>query len=277
MRKYLIHLAGKLANKIIADKYYSIRFEQTDHVNCSLELENINKVDIITIAFNNSMVIKNQLLLIRKYLNEPYEYTVIDNSPDPKANAEIKEICVNFNAGYIRLPKNPYTKLYTSLSHGAALNWVYRNYISKRCAKYFGFIDHDLFPIRPTEIRNKMRECQLFGFVVPFMDKWMLWPGFCFYEYESVKDKNPNFMPLLKAGLDTGGANWPILYSNINMSKVWNASYIEKPITFQDKTFTVQYIGEDWIHTGNASSYFIDSKKDSFIENIYQELTQNVL
>lgn len=88
-----------------------------------LRLENPHVVDIITIAFNNPTVIRHQIRLLRKNFQDPFLYTVFDNSSKPKARKEIEEVCRQAGVSYYSLPK-PWRadKLFPSDSHGIALN-----------------------------------------------------------------------------------------------------------------------------------------------------------
>ena len=42
-----------------------------------------------------------------------------------------------------------------SYSNGAAMNYVYYHYIKKSRSRYFGFLDHDVFPIHDFSILDQ--------------------------------------------------------------------------------------------------------------------------
>ncbi|MGI6092250.1 MAG: hypothetical protein ACOYD5_04530, partial [Negativicutes bacterium] len=59
------------------------RFLKTKAQECLIHADSKKRdIDIVTIAFNNDMVIKYQIELLEKYLKDNYYYTVIDNSID---------------------------------------------------------------------------------------------------------------------------------------------------------------------------------------------------
>lgn len=218
-------------------------------------------IDIVTIAFNNDMVIKYQIELLEKYLNDNYYYTVIDNSTDNFVSEKVKRICIEKHAGYIKLAEN---KNIASFSHGAALNWAYYNFILKRKLKYFGFIDHDIFPIKETSLIEKLEKSPncCYGSIQEKKKRWYLWPGFCFYRFADVYQKKLNFMP--GEGLDTGGMNWFFLYKNIVKESLLKVRHEYKNITKGNvKQINIyEILDESWIHSINASNWFGAGKEE---------------
>lgn len=258
-------------NKKISEKYDRNSFEKTIHENCDNKpSNNESTIDIITIAFNNPTLIETQIDLIRKNVTDTFFYTVVDNSNNTDQSISIHNICHEKGVGYIRLPKNPWPQ--ANLSHGVALNWVYHNFIKPRNSKYFGFIDHDIFPIEQTSIMEKFHnEKLLYGLKQErnYADKkiWYLWAGFCFFKTEHLPNKNVNFNPIVFStpkyivGLDTGGGNWKSVYSKMNMNSVYEAKQIV--------TDGVEKI-DSWIHLGKASF-----KESSEIKKFIDKLKNN--
>jgi hypothetical protein len=50
-----------------------------------------------------------------------------------------------------------------SVSHAMALNYLYDNYVSVSHAQYFGILDHDIFPIAPVQISDKLQNQPFLG------------------------------------------------------------------------------------------------------------------
>ncbi len=211
-------------------------------------------LDLITIAFNNPHVISYQIRLLRKYLIDPYHYTVADNSNDKEKSEAIMSICKKENIQYIRLPKNPYS---TSMSHGVAMNWVHKNYILKRGLMYFGFIDHDIFPTSKTSIIHFLKKQPVYGCHQERNGIWYLWAGFAFFKLgENYEPMNFKKGFINKTALDTGGMNWENVYSKIDMSGIRFAEHYYKTIRTTNKTAQsdqVEFIG-GWLHLFNASN-----------------------
>lgn len=253
----------------IAENEFNLTpFNNVLHMNCNNRpLKNPQILDIATIAFNNSEVIAQQIRLLKKYLLDPHHYTVVDNSPDPLKKEQIMLLCENSGIAYIRLPENPYTGKDASLSHGVALNWVVRHFLRPRKANYFGFIDHDIFPVRSTTIIDCLQVANIYGLMQEKENIWYLWPGFCFFKREFVKRKKMNFMP--DKGVDTGGGNWKSLYSKLDKSKIHILKHEYGRLREGDdpQADWFEHIG-DWIHTFNASKWKKIKDKDSLVNKL---------
>lgn len=260
---------------LVKDAYQFIHyydFEKMLHINCeNKSVLDKNRVDIITVAFNNDKVIRQQIRLLNKYILDSYYYTVADNSSDPTKQDEIAQICNQFEVSYIRLPRNPYNEISPSLSHGIALNWLYKNYVSPRKATFFGFIDHDIFPVRPTTIINYLKSSNVYGLVQEREQMWYLWPGFCFFSYAFVKGCKVDFMPI--KGCDTGGGNWHPIYSSMNREMIPQVKHEYRSLRNggDPQGDLVEYIG-DWLHTFNASKWKkVNEGKDLLVDKLLKE------
>jgi hypothetical protein len=231
--------------------------------NKRLPLSN-QQCDIVTVAFNNSLVIERQIYLIKKYMQGEYNYIVADNSPDKTVRKAIEDLCLKNSVGYISLPKNYLTTVvgFGSYSHGASLNWVYYRIIKKRQPRYFGFIDHDLFPVKPVFPSQKLASHPVYGHLVQEKSYWYLWAGLCFYQFDFVKNKKMDFLPakVQKTYLDTGGGNWHTVYSKMDVSKVLvEPQQIENLGEKENENSwfetTIHLLGDCWLHTIAGSNW----------------------
>ncbi|MDR7221244.1 hypothetical protein J2X13_001650 [Aminobacter aminovorans] len=205
---------------------------------------------IATVAFNRPDMIECQIHMVRQHLAERDGYIVFDNSSKPDRRAAIREICRKESVPYVSLPKNPFKN---SMSHGMVLNWIVRNFIADRRPSLFGFIDHDIFPMLPLSIASRLagrtmyglRRTDTYGPPDTAAGKWFLWAGYCFYDAAAVPVGSLDFTPSARFFLDTGGSNWPIIYSNAAPSSVRLAES-----TYQDFELI-----DGWLHIGNASGW----------------------
>lgn len=244
-------------------EFYATTFDKCDHLNCDTnELKDKKIIDIATVAFNRPEVIDWQIKLLKKNIRDPHFYTVFDNSNDPTKASEIREVCVGNNIAYVKLPKNYLTR---SSSHGSSLNWIHRNYFQKRKARYFAFLDHDIFPTRETSLINILDKQSIHG-LLQTREKglWYLWAGFCAFKTDTVSTKL-NFLDgkIGTVGVDTGGMNWGPIYSKIDKEKIiFPISKLEKiresksPTTIvEDSSLDmIEYIG-DWLHLYGSSGW----------------------
>lgn len=231
--------------------------------------------DLVTIAFNNCKIIEYQIKYIRKHIKDCYTYIVADNSSDDEAARQIRSLCDREDVAYVRLPKNYLGLVGPSYSHAAALNWVCEKIIRKRKPLYFGFIDHDLFPVRDVKIADYLVSQPLFGAKRERGAEWYLSAIMSFFRYDFVKDKKLDFMPVMpnENYLDTGGGNWYSIYSKMDPSSLTFVSeYVEDfregGQRHQDQ---VEIFDKRWLHTINGSYWKKVENKDDKIEPLIEK------
>lgn len=260
-----ITIKKKSQEKVMKEYVKLAALNDSEHINFAIEpLSNKAVVDVITVAFNNEMVIEQQDRLLRKYLLDSFRYIVADNSSDPEKRRIIRRLCMEKGVDYVSLPLNPYNGKNSSFSHGLALNWIYINYIKPRNTACFGFIDHDIFPVQPTRIVPFLEQSPVFGLIQEREDKWYLWPGFCFFLREFIDVRTVNFLP--GDNSDTGGSNWESLYSQLDRQKipVIKHEYGNLREGTDPQSDLYEKIG-DWVHTFNASNWKKVAPKDSIV------------
>jgi len=246
-------------------KFMSTPFESVVKSGCNDDkLARLDQIDIVSIAYNNDKVIAHQIRLIRKYLVDPWCYTVADNSSDPHFRDSIAALCKQQGISYVGLPANSFRN--PSMSHGSALNWIYHRYIKKRSAQFFGFIDHDIYPIRPTRIIPHLLGKSAYGHFQKRGHRWYLWPGFSFFERSATENVELNFLPIL--GLDTGGGNYSVFYSQLKANDLVHPFHTYGRLREGDCHQSASYecIG-DWLHTFNGSYWIpVPGKEDLIAE-----------
>ena len=232
-----------------------------------------SELDLVAIAFNEPWVIRHQIRLLRKHLRDPFTYSVVDNSSSTDTRAIIRDICKEQDVPYLGLPKNPFTGDPSS-SHGAALTWAYRNYLKPRGAPYFGFLDHDVFPTKPTTIVDRLHGRAVYGVLQQRERKWYLWPGFAFFERECVR-VDLSLMP--SPGLDTGGAAWESLYSHLDKERLYPLYCRLESLRGDGPIEVVQADSvawfEDWLHLLNASRWLdVPGREAALDEELLESL-----
>jgi hypothetical protein len=246
------------------------RFGWVRSINTSVEpLANRDVLDVVTVAFNNAALIEHQIRLLKDNLTDPHIYTVIDNSSRPEMRASIEALCARTGTAYVGLPANPFLGQ-PSLSHGAALNWTYRNYLLRRKARYWGSIDHDLFPVRRTSPVARLQACGLYGAPLRRGDTWYLWPGFCFFAAALTDGAAIDFMP--GEGYDTGATLWRDLYSRLPQSARPTVS--QRPIRLREgDNYQSDYAAEidEWLHMINGSNWAGTPDKSDLFEVLLKQ------
>jgi hypothetical protein len=201
---------------------------------------------LVTIAFADPQAIDWQAQLMRAYVPQA-AHLVADNSPDDESAGKIASIADRHGLGYLRLPANPWTR--GSRSHGIAMNWVWHNIIRPGRPNAFGFLDHDLFPTALDDPFGALDTQDFFGLVRTAGSRWFLWAGFCVFKFDRVKHKPLDFGQDWFAGLDTGGANWAVLYRHADRAKLREIPSHEVPFKpgLKVEDGPLQWCGT-WVH-----------------------------
>ncbi len=230
------------------------------------------ELDLVAIACNNSHVVSEQIRLMRANLRDSFSYTVIDNSSDRSQGREIELLCGRQEIPYVRLPRTYSSAYDPSSSHGRALNWAWTNYVLPRSANYFGFLDHDVFPMRPTSLLHHLRDQPVWGHLQTRGSRWYLWPGLCVFDAGWLGRQELDFMP--GPGFDVGGRLYDLLHPLLSPeSLAWPAmSYgdlREGGDVPQDHLYEVI---DDWLHTINASGWMPVEGRDQPVADLLRQL-----
>lgn len=223
---------------------------------------------LVSVAFNDPEAISWQALLVRHYVPRAF-YMVVDNSSDEAAATEIAVVAKRSRLPYLRLPSNPWRHP-SSRSHGIALNWVWHNVLRSGSPRAFGFIDDDLFPTAPDDPFAPLNAQAVFGLVRQSGRRWFLWAGYCMFLFDAVQNKPLDFGQDWFVGLDTGGANWDVLYRHIERTKLKEItatfqSY-KSGIAFHDGP--IQWCGT-WLHEiGSMGAQELAADKRNVVADI---------
>lgn len=234
----------------------------------NLPIEIVNRerhVDIFVVAFNKPELLEYQYQLIKKNIIDDYTYIVVDNSTDKEMRRKIETFCRENGIAYISLPKNFLNKIGGSYSHGACLNYLCHKILVKRKTKYYAFIDHDLFPIKPYSIIEQLEKQSLFGVLRDRGDAWYLWAGMSFFSSSEYAPNTMDFLPMKtkqEVYLDTGGGNWSKHFKKINLTEL-EFPDVEQVSIREGNDYhldQVQYIANgSWLHCINGSCWKPDS------------------
>ncbi len=226
----------------------------------SLSGENV----ISIVAFEQDEVLDWALSLIKKNLNGCH-VLVFDNSRDISKREKIKNICRLRSVPYLSLPRN--LTRHPNRSHGMAMTWIYDRIICQISPNWFGYLDHDMVPVRPVHLDKIVVEAQEFyGLLRAKSGYWNLWAGYCFFNFKKVSGKPLNFLYDFSRSMDTGGRNWDCLYVNHDLQKLILAEQEYKNVTLSiSEVRSVQLIDENWVHIGSVSyNNNLDVKKDFY-------------
>ena len=175
---------------------------------------------LTTIAFEDPEAIDMQAQLVARFV-PGVTYMVADMSTSEDAATQIAAIAKRHGVAYVRLPESPLRRReQASRIHGLALNWVWRNVIRSGEPDRFGFIDHDIFPTRPDDPFARLDRQAVYGCVREAGQRWFLWAGFAMFRFDAVKDLALDFGQDWFNQLDTGGANWDVLFRTLDRTQL---------------------------------------------------------
>jgi hypothetical protein len=109
---------------------------------------------ILVVAFERPDVLVWLFKYARKNLHD-FQILVFDNSKSGTKCVEICNICNDNAIPYLKLPKNIVG--HPNRSHGMAMTWIYCHIVKKINPEIFGYLDHDMVPLSPVDIKNKIR------------------------------------------------------------------------------------------------------------------------
>lgn len=255
-----------------------------------------NELYVITVAYNHVRLIEKQIELVKRHVTDKnYLYVVVDNSPKRKTRQQIKNICKREQVGYVPIPlyidKLICHKLFgNGVSHGAALNWMFYNFLKQRKPAKFALIDHDVFPMEDYSFLEKLGERDFYGVERIRKSGWYLWPGWCVFRFDAINDCCPNFLPyfLKDTYLDSGGGNFPRFFGRYDLKNIDFTPVVTKRIRHSKELTSyndiyhgdcVQLIDNNWLHFINGSNCakipgkeeLVDKMIDN-IENLYVEV-----
>lgn len=225
-----------------------------------------NKAVGLIIAFEQPLALDWLLGASFTHLNN-CSLVVFDNSRRLDVRLEIESICRKHNTAYLQLPPN--TTKHVNRSHSLAMSWVYEHFVQKIEPKYFGYIDHDMIPIKALDVNDRLENLDCYGVLNSGFDSWNLWAGYCFYRYSAAKPIRMNFMYDFSRGLDTGGRNWAY-YRNLSASAVKFATseFLNIKLPASGESRLVQVIDNNWIHIGGIGYNENFAPKKLFFEEL---------
>jgi hypothetical protein len=230
---------------------------------------------IMTIAFSNANVIRHQVRLLNKNVTDKFTHVIIDNSDIEEQSRKIEMVCREFDRPYIKLRGNFHGR--GSNSHALALNWAYRQLVLRYKPDYFGFLDHDIYPIAPESIITKLEKQQVYGHLQYRENYWYLWAGLCFFKRTELFTKESDFAagPVNGVNLDTGGMLYKTVFSKLDKSKIEFPEQRYERLREGElvQSDQVEYIG-NWMHSFNGS-YWIEIKdKEKELEDLINQYCQ---
>lgn len=212
-------------------------------------------VALFTIAFNRPKLIAEQIRLVAKHLQDEHAHCIVDNSTSVAASEEIRRLCESTGSGYVRVPG-------MRRGHDDALSFAFQHALGERLDT-FGFLDHDVFPSKPTSLLPLIEQAGFYGIGQRHAPTGhlYLWPGFCFFTQRWLAGRSVDFdgirgnVPADDG--DAGSMMWP-LFSDDDWERLPRPLHGYREIRPRDdnrlQSWGMEVIG-DWWHLTNGSHW----------------------
>jgi hypothetical protein len=218
------------------------------HLCYFIPLSLLGKTLVFTTGFNRPDFIELQYRLLDKFLEDDYEYTVVNDANMPATKLSIEDTCLRLNIACINVPQEIHTLPYLprnpgdnysapNVRHCNAVQWAWDNYFSKYDGPVM-VIDSDMFPIRRFSVQNLLRDHHFAAVswgtddIVNGQPYSYLWLGLILFNNEILPERetlcfNCGKLPNTNAICDSGG--WTNLYLNKfqDILKIHELSFIQ--------------------------------------------------
>ena len=223
----------------------------------------------LVIAFENPWVVDWQLTIAKRHLAGT-TVPVFDNSRAPALRPEVARVCADHGAPYLALPRN--RTRHVNRSHGMAMSWVFSQIVRRIEPRQFAFLDHDLIPLLPVSLAERLGNQPFFGFRGTSRWGWSLWAGYCVFEYARVAALPLNFLYDFSNGLDTGGRNWAVVYRHFDSGALRFAgdAWLDVATASTGEAQRVQVLDSSWLHIGGISYNKNFDPKEAFCKRLAQ-------
>jgi hypothetical protein len=204
----------------------------------------VKRLELATIAYGQPWLIAEQLRLLEKYLEDDHLVLVIDNSDVGEGSAEVAEVAKAVD--YVRPARE----------HYMALNFAARAF-RFRGSEFFGFLDHDVFPTRPTRVLPALERDGFLGMGQRISTTGELypWPGLFFVSTAWLAGRQLDFG---SRGFGDAGSGLATLFTEADWPKLHSLPHVPRAIREHDdvgfQSWGVEEIG-DWLHLSNGSGW----------------------
>lgn len=212
------------------------------------------RLAVITVAFNNPVVVLEQAHRLRRFLVDDFDWFVVDNSTDSNARLGVADAAALGGGVYVALTGTPY-RAAGSPSHGFALDVAWRSLVRGGRRRHVALLDHDVFPVRPTSLMACLGDCALSGVLQTRGERWYVWPGLLVMDVGQFDAARVTFMP--GGGVDTGGWVPGALRGEKSRQRLAAMDAVDVRVRETDGSHQSDYVSVigDWLHLVNASGW----------------------
>jgi hypothetical protein len=224
------------------------------------------KIQIFTSVVNRPDFLEIQKKLFDKFLEDNYQFSIIDDSIDSDISSKFKSICDSNKINYYKSPSNlehnnPSTKV------GNVIQWAFDDIIKKEYqSNIVLWVDSDMFLIDNFNIEEYMQDCIISGLPQIRGHIKYMWNGLMFFNMPKIFSIDPdikfNIDFIDGYSLDTGGETYHYFKKNNIEMKETAAEYPThfNEIELQNEEVTKGYnfelhLNQKFLHYRAASNW----------------------
>lgn len=229
-------------------------------------------ISLYVVGFGRPDLLREQHRLFTKFLKDPFEICVVDNTDSP-VNITMESVCEELGIGYHLVESEKH-------EHNDALNQAARLAVASE-NEFWMTLDHDVFPRRKTSLVKKIKVAGFYGigqFHHPTKTRY-LWPGFAGFSKEWLNGRIPNFNGIRgvdkREDGDTGSMLGP-LFTYDDWDNLPRTDHGYRVIRPEDEyglqSFGIEFF-DDFIHLTNAS-HWMDVPEPDQRDEILMEMVK---
>lgn len=154
-------------------------------------------VQIFTSVVNRPEFVEIQKKLFDKFLEDEYQFNVVDDSLDDDISLEFKNVCEKYNINYYRKDQENRSRnesRWSGARHASeTIQWTFDEIIKK---KHFDdlvlFLDSDMFLLDQFNIQEYMADTIVSGLPQVRGHVYYMWNGIMFFDMKQVMKIDPN-------------------------------------------------------------------------------------
>jgi hypothetical protein len=173
-------------------------------------------IQIFTSVVNRPDFVSLQDNLFKKFLNNEYQFHVVDDSIDLEISKKFEDICLASGLSYYKKPKRE-VQLNPAQACADTVQWTYDNLIKKNNKDDIVFFcDSDLFLIDEFDICEYMKDSVIAGLPQYRGNVTYMWNGIMFFNMPKIKDYDIDFSDGYVEGelTDVGGQTYHYFKKN---------------------------------------------------------------
>ena len=231
-------------------------------------------IKIYTAVVNRPQFIPLQAQTFTKFLQNDFDFTVLDDSIDKEMTAQIKKVCAESGVNYHKIPTeiqqiarpNPGVFI-GSYACAAGLQWAYNTLFQQGHEKIL-WLDSDMFLYDFLNVEEYLENCAISGLPQSRDHVKYFWNGLLFFNMKNLKGTPIDFFPQPVDGIptDVGGAFYYFFkkHPEFLIKPIIHTSHLRKetvrrlPLWAREDyrlEFNIELLMDKFLHYGSGTNW----------------------